>query len=240
MRGASTLVFIPGLVSDGTVWRPAAELLGDDVDVAFADVTTPPTITAMAEHVLQAHPGRLLAAGHSMGGRVALEMARLAPERIGGLALFDTGTHPRRDAEVPKREHFIRLANEHGMAALNREWLPPMLSPARLADRPFVATLEAMVLRMTPEIHERQLRALLGRPDAFPGLVEIACPVLVAVGRDDTWSPLSQHEEMAAALPDARLVVIEDAGHFAPLEQPAATAAALRTWLAAIKETANE
>lgn len=231
-----TLILVPGLVSDAAVWRPAAERLAP-YPVAFADVTQATSITGMAESVLAQHAGTLLVAGHSMGGRVALEMVRLAPDRVAGIALFDTGHHPKRDGEELKRQHFIDLANRQGMEALCNEWLPPMLHAPNREDGTLMATLRAMVLRMTPEIHERQLRALLGRPDAFLGLADIRCPVLVAVGRQDTWSPPAQHEQIAGALPNARLVVIESAGHFAPIEQPAATAAALRDWLSTVKET---
>ena len=234
---APVLVFVPGLISDWTVWQPAAKLLAP-YPVAFADVTRATSITGMAEAILQQHPGKLLVAGHSMGGRVALEMARLAPDRIAGLALFNTGYHPRKDGEEAKRQHFIDLANQLGMAALLDEWLPPMVEPSRRSDARLMTRLRDMAGRMTPEIHERQLRALLGRPDAWPQLAEVKCPVLVAVGRQDGWSPLAQHQDMAGALPNSQLVIIEDAGHFAPIEQPDATASALRNWLATIKESA--
>lgn len=231
------LVFVPGLVSDETVWRPAADLLAP-YPVAFADVTRAESITSMAQEILQQNAGMLAVAGHSMGGRVALEMARLAPDRIAGLALFDTGHHPRKDGEAAKRQYFIDLANTHGMAALLDEWLPPMVQSSRHTDTRLMTRLREMALRMTPQIHERQLRALLGRPDAWPQLPAVTCPVLVAVGRQDGWSPLAQHQEIAAALPNSQLVIIEDAGHFAPIEQPVATASALRNWLATIKELA--
>ena len=234
---APVLVFVPGLISDETVWRPAADLLAP-YPVAFADVTRASSITDMAEETLERHPGTLLVAGHSMGGRVALEMARLAPDRVVGLALFDSGYHPRKDGEAAKRQYFIDLANTRGMAALLDEWLPPMIAPARNSDTRLMIQLRDMASRMTPEIHERQLRALLGRPDAWPQLAEVECPVLVAVGRQDGWSPLAQHQAMAGALPNSQLVVIENAGHFAPIEQPDATASALRNWLATVKEFA--
>lgn len=233
--GAPTLVFVPGLISDEAVWRPVAELLAP-FPTAFADVTRAGSITGMAEGVLAQHDGRLLVAGHSMGGRVALEMARIAPERVAGLALFDTGFQPRRDGEEIKRQYFIDLANNRGMEALLDEWLPPMVAPGRQSDAVLIALLRAMSGRMTPEIHERQMRALLDRPDAGSYLADIMCPVLVAVGRQDGWSPPAQHQQMAEALPHARLTIIEEAGHFAPIEQPVATASALRDWLATVKE----
>ena len=93
--------------------------------------------------------------------------------------------------------------------------------------------LRAMVLRMNPDLHERQITALVGRPDARPLLAQIHCPTLVLVGRHDAWSPLAQHEGMHQQIKGSRLVVIEHAGHFAPLEQPQAVADALETWATA-------
>jgi pimeloyl-ACP methyl ester carboxylesterase len=120
-----------------------------------------------------------------------------------------------------------------GMAALAARWLPPMVHPDRVADEALMQPLRAMVLRMTPAIHARQIKALLTRPDAEAVLPTIRCPVLVGVGRQDAWSPLSQHEAIVAAVPQAKLVVFENSGHMAPIEAPAAVTAALRDWLAA-------
>jgi pimeloyl-ACP methyl ester carboxylesterase len=117
------------------------------------------------------------------------------------------------------------------MAALAAAWLPPMLHPSRRADAAFIEPLTAMVLRATPEIHEKQIRALVNRPDARPVLPTISCPTLIACGRQDDWSPVAQHEIMAAAIPNAHLEVFDDCGHFLPLEQPEAFNAALSKWM---------
>ena len=169
--------------------------------------------------------------GHSMGARAALEMVRLAPERIERLVLLDTGTHPRREGEEASRQVLVDLAYRSGMAALADRWLPPMVDEARTGDPALMEPLRAMVLRATPEQHERQIRALLGRPDARPLLPTITCPTLVMVGRQDRWSPLAQHEEIAALIPGAELVVIENSGHMSPVEQPEAVSQALLRWL---------
>ena len=138
--------------------------------------------------------------------RVALEMLRLAPERIVRLGLLDTGVHPRRDAEVASRQALVDLAFEQGMGALADKWLPPMVHQARAGDEAFMARLKAMVMRYTPEQHRGQIRALLDRrPDPRPLLSTISCP-LVMVGRQDRWSPPAQHEEIAAAIPNAEMV----------------------------------
>jgi len=118
------------------------------------------------------------------------------------------------------------------MRALADDWLPPMVHPDRHTDTALMGELTAMVERMNPQLHERQITALLNRPDARPQLAQVKCPTLLIVGRQDAWSPLSQHEAMLAELPDARLVVIEDAGHFAPIERPGPTTEALADWAA--------
>jgi pimeloyl-ACP methyl ester carboxylesterase len=90
-----------------------------------------------------------------------------------------------------------------------------------------------MVERATADSFAAQQAALLDRPDGASVLASIDVPVLLASGRADQWSPLAQHEDMRRLNPAARLVAIEDAGHMAPIEQPAAVAAALREWLKA-------
>ena len=167
-----------------------------------------------------------------MGGRVALEAIRQSPSRVCGLALLNTGVHPRREGEVESRGALVKLARENGMAALAAAWLPPMMgaSPARVAE--VLPALTAMVTRATPESFAAQVHALLHRPDAASVLPSILVPTVLASGRNDRWSPLAQHEEMQGRIADSHLVAIEDAGHMAPVEQPDAVAAALRRWLA--------
>lgn len=228
---APTAVFIPGLLSDGIVWEAAAATAAKRVPVATADVTSQTSITAMAQDTLEAHPGLLIAIGHSMGARVALEMARLAPRRVVGLILADTGIHPRKEGEEAKRQVVLDLARKEGMAALADAWLPPMVWEERHGDAALMSALRAMVLRADVAQHDRQIQALLDRPDAAATLADVACPVLLLVGRQDAWSPVAQHETMREVLPRADLVVIEDAGHFAPIEQPHAVSAAIADWL---------
>src|SRR5690606_34680181 len=123
----------------------------------------------------------------------------------------NTGHHPRRDGEEIKRQAMIDLGHE-SMEKLVAEWLPPMLDPARVGDEVLTAELSAMVMRAGPDVHERQIRALIGRPDATAYLKDIGCPVLLVAARQDSWSPIAQHEEIKASVDDAELVVIENAG----------------------------
>ena len=225
------IIFLPGLLCDASVWTAQVETLRPVADVVVADFAAHDSITAMASAALGLREGPLVVVGHSMGARVALEMVRLAPGRVVRLALLDTGAHPRREGEEVPRQALVDLADTQGMAALADRWLPPMVHEARVDDTALMAPLRAMVLRATPEQHRRQIRALLDRPDARPLLPTIACPTLVMVGRQDRWSPLAQHEEIAAAIPGARLVVIEDSGHMSPVERPDRVTDALVEWL---------
>ncbi|MEI9892324.1 MAG: alpha/beta hydrolase [Caulobacteraceae bacterium] len=224
-------MLLPGLLGDEDVWSGQIERLSETGDVHCPGFLDHPSIETMARAVLARAPGRFCLAGHSMGARVALEIVARAPERVDRLALIDTGFHPARPGEAEGRSRLIRIALEQGMAALARHWLPPMVGPGRVHDEALMARLTAMVERATPKLFQRQVGALLTRPNAHRGLAAIPCPTAVIVGRQDGWSPLAQHEEMAALIPHAWLTVIEDCGHMAPMEQPQAVAEALLRWL---------
>ena len=232
MSAKPVLYMLPGLLCDETVFKPQTEGLSDAIDVRVPRFLGFDSLTDMARHVLEIGPARFSIAGFSMGGRVAFEIMRLAPERIERFCAFDTGAGPKAEGEDAKRQAVIDLAWREGMGALAAAWLPPMLHPRRRADAAFMEPLTAMVLRATPELHERQIRALVNRRDARPVLPTIACPALIACGREDEWSPVAQHEQMAAAIPGAQLEVFDDCGHFLPVEQPEAFNRALRAWMA--------
>ena len=215
------VLLIPGLLCDAYCWEPVLARLPQ---AEVADLSTQDDIGWMARDLLARHPGPLAVAGHSMGARVAMEMARIAPARIARLALLDTGIHPLKDGERAKRDAIVALAHDKGMQALADQWLPPMVWEGNHTNAALMAGLRAMVLRKDAHLHERQIRALVNRPDAAAHLPALTCPVLLMVGRQDQWSPVAQHEEMARLIPQARLEIIENAGHFAPVEQPDAVA----------------
>ncbi|MCC8535423.1 alpha/beta fold hydrolase [Xanthomonas axonopodis pv. poinsettiicola] len=228
-----TVLLLCGLLCDATIWQPQHEGLGDLADVQVLDFAGFDSIAQMAAHALALAPPQFALAGHSMGGRVALEIMRQAPERVTQLALLDTGTAPRREGEREERQALVDLAQTQGMHALALTWLPPMLHPARVADANLMERLVAMVRRQRVQSFAGQVTALLERPDAAPVLAQIRCPTLLGVGRQDAWSPLARHQDMARQIPGARLVVFEDSGHMAPVEAPVAVTAALRDWLQA-------
>ena len=231
-RDASeALILVPGLLCDALVWQHAIATFAPTRRVVVPMLDTLDSIPAMATQLLADAPARFALAGHSLGGRIALEVYRQAPQRVSRLALLDTGVHPCAPGEPARRQELVSLALTRGMRALARAWLPPMVHPARRADPAIIGPLEAMVERRTPDTFRNQVTALLNRPDAAPVLAAISCPSLVLCGREDEWSPLAQHEVIASGIRCARLAVIDDAGHFAPFEQPAAVTDQLRTWL---------
>jgi len=227
------LYLLPGLLCDRTVWTRQLEDLADVADMTVADFRGHRSFAGMARAVVRDAPGRFAVAGHSMGARVAFEVFRQAPERVERLAILDTGVHPVADGERGKRQAFLETARLSGMQALANAWIPGMVHPERLADRAFTGRISAMVQSYTLAEFEGQIHALLNRPDLYGLLPAIRCPTLVACGRQDAWAPPAQHEEMVALIPGARLVIIEDCGHMATMEQPRAVSALLREWLGA-------
>lgn len=236
MSEQCTLILLPGLLCDHAVWAGQQAALAD-ARVVVPSYGTLASIPDMARHVLAQVPaGRFALAGHSMGGRVALEMLRLAPQRVERLALMDTGIDPlpagpAGQAEREKRMALLALARAQGMWAMGREWARGMVHPARL-DTPLFEAILDMIERSTPQVFQAQISALLARPDARDLLPRIACPTLLLCGRQDAWSPPARHEQMHALLPGSRLVMVEDSGHMTTMEQPAAVSAALHDWLA--------
>jgi pimeloyl-ACP methyl ester carboxylesterase len=226
------LLLLSGLLCDETVWADIPTRLRDAADVRVVSFRGFSSLPAMAEHVLSTAPERFAVAGHSMGGRVALEVVRSAPRRVSGLALLSSGAHAIRDGERQSRERLLRLAQEKGMAALAADWLPPMMAGDVVRDAELMPLLTAMVERSSFESYSGQVNALLNRPDAFAVLPTVAVPTLLLSGSEDTWSPVSQHETMRRRIPHATLFEVHGAGHMVPIERPDVVAVALREWLA--------
>ena len=190
----------------------------------------------MAEAVLSTAPERFSVAGHSMGGRVALQIYRLAPDRVARIALLNTGSAPLApgapgEEETRKRGELVALAKSQGMRAMLRQWLPPMIDSRRINDTALVNAIIEMMSRKTPEIFAAQIQALLRRPDGNAVLEQIHCPALLISGREDGWSGHAQHTAMAAKISGSQLVIIPDCGHMSTLERPAEVSAELRAWL---------
>jgi pimeloyl-ACP methyl ester carboxylesterase len=224
-------VLLSGLLCDETFWSDIPQRLSGVAEIQVVSFRGFSSIPAMAQHVLDIAPARFAVAGHSMGGRVALEIMRAAPRRITGLALLNTGVHAVRDGEPQSRSHLLRVAYEHGMSALAAEWLPPMMGPDAARAAELMPRLSAMIQRFTADAYAGQVSAMLNRPEVMSVLPTIAVPTLLLSGSDDTWSPVSQQQSIRRRIPHATLFEIHGAGHMAPLERPDSVAIALREWL---------
>jgi pimeloyl-ACP methyl ester carboxylesterase len=234
---AVPLVLVPGLMCDDAVWSPLyAHLHVPSSAIQVPDHGLANDLVEMARQVLAQAPARFMLAGHSMGARVALEIARLAPERVERIALLDTGfaareSGPKGEEEQAKRYALLRIAREQGVRAMAAQWSQGMVHPERLADAPLMESILAMFERKTADVFAAQIKALLTRPDASDVLRQLKMPTLIACGRQDSWAPPSQHEAMHALTPSAQLRLIENAGHMAPMERPLETAALLNAWI---------
>lgn len=232
------VVFLPGLLCDAAVWTHQQSGLASRAESFVAEYHDQDSLQAMAAKVLCDAPYETFSlAGHSMGGRVALEVMLQAPRRVRRLALLDTGYEPiamgeAAEQEIAKRMNLLRVAQEQGMRAMGLLWASGMVHPSQLGTPLFEEILQ-MIERRNPAQFEAQIKALLGRPDAGPVLRSLECPTYVICGRQDAWSPFSQHEIISSMIPASRakLVAIEDSGHMATMEKPDEVTAVLNEWL---------
>jgi pimeloyl-ACP methyl ester carboxylesterase len=230
------LVLVPGLLCDDAVWHSQRAALADATAVQIPHHGDADTLGRMAEQALADAPPRVALAGHSMGGRVALEILARAPERVLRLALLDTGFEALAAGAAGDRERAGRMAllataREQGMRAMGQEWARGMVHPDRLGDAPLMNAILDMIARATPDQFAAQIRALLDRPDRTALLGTVTVPTLVLCGHDDAWSNLARHRVLARHIPGSVLVDIPHCGHMSTMERPAEINQALLAWL---------
>ncbi|WP_395942823.1 alpha/beta fold hydrolase [Brevundimonas sp.] len=227
----SPLVLLPGLLCDQSLWRPQIDALADRVAPMVADLTLDDNVADMARRVLAAAPPRFDLAALSMGGYVALEIMRQAPDRVRRLALIDTSARPDTAARADRRRAGI-ASLQHGTFRGVTQPLMAELVHASKTEGPVADSLKAMAARVGGPAFVRQQTAILTRPDGRPFLSEIHVPTLIAVGDEDRITPPEVAREMRDAIPGARLHVFDRCGHLPALEQPEETSLVLRRWLA--------
>jgi pimeloyl-ACP methyl ester carboxylesterase len=225
------LLFLPGLLEDADAFEHQFQGLAETTRCSAAELTRSDTIAGLAQDALaQAPAERFALAGHSMGGYVALEILRRAPERVERLALLNTHARPDSPESIENRRRLMALA-ETDFPGVMTQLAPKLLAPQHLEEVGLVGKMSEMALATGKEGFLRQQRAIIGRIDSRPHLAAIRCPTVVVAGREDGIMPVAWLEELAHGIPGARLEIVEDCGHMAPLEQPERVTELLAQWL---------
>jgi pimeloyl-ACP methyl ester carboxylesterase len=195
------------------------------------------SLVAMAQQILDNAPAQFNLAGHSMGGRVALEVLRMAPERVLRLGLLGTGFRAKEagaagEEEVQKRQALLDIAHQQGVRHMALTWVQHMVAPSRLQDTALIEAIVQMFERKTEDIFKRQIKALLERPDASDVLARVQVPTLVMAGEFDAWASPQQHQDIADLVPARPTVdVVAGAGHMMMMEKPEAVTDSFLNWL---------
>jgi pimeloyl-ACP methyl ester carboxylesterase len=226
------VVFVPGLLCDRQLWQAQLDALAGSADTWVADVTRDDSVAGMAAHVLGESPfQRFALAGLSMGGYVAMEIMRQAPQRVTRLALLDTQARADTPEATERRLALMDLARRGQFAEVPDRLMPLFLHASRLHDTRVTGIVRSMASNVGEAAFLRQQEAIMQRPDSRESLRRIACPTLVLCGEHDLLTPLDRHEEMTQLIPGAKLVVVRGSGHLPTIEKPEETSRALAGWL---------
>ena len=227
------ILLVPGLLASPRLYAPQLPMLWRFGPVMVADTTRGTSIAEIARGILAAAPPRFALIGLSMGGYIAFEIQRQAPDRVLRLGLLDTSARPDPPEASALRRQQKEQVGHGGFAAVLDAFYPRVVHPSRLGDAALRQIFDQMAADLGPEVFIRQQGAIIARADSRPGLAAIRCPTLVAVGDSDALTPPELADEIAAAIPGARRATIGDCGHISTLEQPEAVNAILEDWLRA-------
>jgi len=229
----ANVFILPGLLEDADAFEAVIEGLKDVATCVVADLTRANTMAGLAKEALKQAPWeKFLLAGHSMGGYVALEVMRQAPQRVTALALLNTNARPDTPESTENRRRLMALA-DRDFEAVSTTLLPRLMNKEHLEDPLLTGTIGQMALAVGKDSFKRQEEAIIGRIDSRPHLKDIRCPTLVIAAAEDQLMPVAVLQEMADAIPGARLEVVEDSGHMTPLEHPERIVELLRDWATA-------
>lgn len=230
MRGMTPLVLIPGMMCDARMWGGIEASLG--VPVLHHLPVQACTMSALACLFLADAPPRFALAGLSMGGILAMEILRQAPDRVSRIALLDTNPRAETAEARARRAPQIARALAGGLDRVMRDDMKPNYLAAGPGKAALLDLCMDMALGLGAQVFATQSQALRDRPDQQATLAAFSGPALVLMGAGDTLCPLDRHQLMHDLMPQSQLCIVADAAHLPPLEQPAATARALRDWLA--------
>lgn len=226
------LLLIPGFMLDDDLWRDVVPGLQAFAPIVHADTSRDDDMAEMAARALAEMPDRFALVGFSMGGYVAREIVRLAPERVSALILI--GTSARADTQMQTRRKAMAVAQiaEAGFRGFSRGGVVPSLHPDRSDNDALITRIQAMSARLGGEVFCRQ--AKLDRKGEAERLGDIACPTLIIAARADLLRSVAESEELHAGIAGSEMVVIEHAGHMIPMETPDELLAIIAPWLAKV------
>jgi pimeloyl-ACP methyl ester carboxylesterase len=227
------IVLVPGLNCSARLYAEQIPALWRFGPVTVADHTRDDSIPAIASRILAAAPPVFALAGLSMGGYIALDIMRVAPQRVAKLALLDTGARAETAEQTQRRQAPMEMARTGRFAKVAEGAFIFFVHPDRHGDVALKALVKTMADETGVEAYLRQQRAIMSRPESRPSLAAIACPTLVLVGEQDKGTPPELAQEMAAAIAGSRLVVVADFGHLSTIERPQAVTQALVEWMQA-------
>ncbi len=225
------VVLLPALLCNAGLFIHQIKALENEADFFVPDLGLDTTVAATARRVLAQIKGDFVLGGISMGGYVAFEILRQAPERVKGLILMDTNAHADPEPARKKRAEMIEAAQTGGIESVIEPSLFSVVAPRHRENDLIRHVLEHMARATGVEKYVNEQRVISTRPDSTELLEKIACPTLVLGGEDDVLSPPESMDAITARIPTAIHAVIKDSGHLPPLENPAATTAALRVFL---------
>ncbi len=224
-------MLIPGLLLTPQLYAPQLEALWAQAPLLLANHTGADSMAELARGILAQAPPRFALVGLSMGGYIAFEILRQAPERVARLALLDTAARPDTPDITAGRRTNMQLAQSGRLPEVVDGLIPRLVHPSRVTDAPLLEVIRRMGAQVGVAGYLRQQAAIIARPDSRPMLKDIRCPTLVLVGDADQLTPPQRAQEIAAAVPGAELVIVPECGHLSTLERPELVTRALRSWL---------
>jgi pimeloyl-ACP methyl ester carboxylesterase len=231
MDNTMPILLVPGLVSSPRIFAPVLPAMWRFGPITVANHIRDDNMGAIARRILAEAPPRFALAGHSMGGYIAFEIMRQAPDRVAKLALLNTSARPDTPEITQRRRGQMARAQAGEFHAIIDELFPGFVHPSRRDNAELRQLIHDMGDDIGVEAFVRQQTAVIGRPDSRPILAWIKCPTLVLSGDEDNTVPNSLSVEIARGIPGAKLTILTACGHLSQVEQTEATAAALVDWL---------